>query len=98
MHLLVPTGTGDTPRVVTTPPLIYIGAAILVTMVLLLLLLVIIISISAGVLIRRLVFKTWLSECMQWKVMFSGIMFSSVLSCLNVVRVRGNPLIIPPSQ
>ena len=61
MHLLVPTGTGDTPHVVTTPPLIFIGAAILVAMMLLLL--VIIISISAGFLIRRLVFKAWLSEC-----------------------------------
>ena len=61
MHLLVPTETGDTPTVVTTQPLIYIGAVILVTMVLLLL--VIIISISVGVLIRRLVFKAWPSEC-----------------------------------
>ena len=61
MHLLVPTGTGDTPHVVTTQPLFFVGATILVTMVLLLL--VIIISISAGVLIGRLVYKTWISEC-----------------------------------
>ena len=61
MHLLEPTGTGDTPHVVTTPSPIFIGAAILVAMVLLLL--VIIISISVGVLLRRLVFKTWTSEC-----------------------------------
>ena len=61
MHLLVPTGTGDTPHVVTTQPHILIGAAILVTMVLLLL--ISIISISADILIRRLVFKTWISEC-----------------------------------
>ena len=60
MHLLVPTGTGDTPHIVTTQPhIILIGAAILVAMVLLLL--VIIISISVGVLIRRLVFKTYLN-------------------------------------
>ena len=57
MHLLVPTGTGDTPHVVTTQPhIIIIGVAVLAAMVLLLL--VIIISISAGFLIRRLVFKT----------------------------------------
>ena len=61
MHLLVPTGTGDTPHVVTTPPLIFIGAAIMAAMVLLLL--VIIFSVSAGFLIRRLVYTTWIAEC-----------------------------------
>ena len=64
MDLLVPTGTVETPHVVTTQPqahIIFIGAGILVTMVLLLL--IIIISISAGILIRRLVFKAWISEC-----------------------------------
>ena len=62
MHLLVPTGTGETPHIVATQlHIILIGAAILVAMVLLLL--AIIVSISAGFLIRRLVFKTWIPEC-----------------------------------
>ena len=79
MHLLVPTGTGDTPHVVTTPPLIFIGAAILAAMVLLLL--VIITSISAGVLIKRLVFKTSDMLVMQWKTRYSrmDVMFSSTV-------------------
>ena len=88
MHLLVPTGTGETPTVVTTPPLIFIVAAILVAMVLLLL--VIITSISGGVLIRRLVFKTWISECWScngnYRYSRMDFTFSSIVhSCLNVV-------------
>ena len=63
MYLLVPTGTGETPRVVTTPPLIYIiGGVILGFMVLVIL--VAVALASGGLLIRRLVFLyADISEC-----------------------------------